>query len=138
MMKRFKYPLFFAAALLGVFLAAAVFAGHPEIPRISVEELKQLVDAKAEVIILDAQLKEIYDRGHIRGAVSFPWKAEVTDADVPMFAKDKLIVTYCDCGPGESDSADLAFQLQGLGFTNVKVLADPAVRGWKKAGYPME
>jgi len=137
-MKNFKCLLSVVAALLCLFTAAAALAGHPEIPRISIEELKQLVDAKAAVVILDAQLKEIYDRGHIRGAVSFPWKAEVTDAEAAPFPKDKLIVTYCDCGPGESDSADLAFQLQGLGFTNVKVLADPAVRGWKKAGYPME
>lgn len=125
------------AGLLCFFMATAAIAGHPEIPRISIDELKQLIDTKGDVIILDAQLKEIYDKDHIRGALSFPWKQEVTDADVAKFPKDKLIVTYCDCGPGEADSSDLANQLINLGFEKVKVLKDPAIRGWKKAGYPM-
>jgi rhodanese-related sulfurtransferase len=126
------------AGLLCLLIVSVSFAGHPEIPRISLDELKNLINAKSEVIILDVQLKDIYDKGHIKGALSLPWKAEVTDADVDKFAKDKLIVTYCDCGPGEADSSDLANQLIGLGFANVKVLGDPAIRGWKKAGYPVE
>ncbi|MDD5168098.1 MAG: rhodanese-like domain-containing protein [Syntrophales bacterium] len=127
------------AGILCLFMIASVsVAGHPEISRISIDELKKLMDAKADVIILDVQLKEQYDKGHIRGALSLPWKAEVTDTDVEGLAKDKLIVTYCDCGPGEADSSDLANQLLGLGFANVKVLADPAIRGWKKAAYPMQ
>ena len=39
---------------------------------------------------------------------------------------------------GEADGSDLATQLIGLGFANVKVLRDPAIGGWKKAGYPLE
>ena len=111
---------------------------HPEIPRISIDQLKSLIDAKAEVIILDAQLKDIYDKGHIRGALSFPWKSDVSDADVEKFDKDKLMVIYCDCGPGAADSSDLSAQFIELGFTNVKILQNPSIRGWKKAGYPME
>jgi rhodanese-related sulfurtransferase len=133
-----KKMLSIGIGLLCMFIVTVAFAGHPEIPRISIDELKQLIDTKGDSIILDAQLKGIYEKGHIKGALSLPWKPEVTDADVEKLAKDKLIVTYCDCGPGESDSSDLANQLINLGFTNVKVLKDPAIRGWKKAGYPME
>jgi rhodanese-related sulfurtransferase len=111
---------------------------HPEIPRISIDELKKLIDAKAEVIILDAQLKGIYDKGHIKGALSFPWKSDVSDTDVEKYDKDKLIVIYCDCGPGAADSSDLSAQFIELGFTNVKILQNPSIRGWKQAGYPME
>jgi rhodanese-related sulfurtransferase len=32
----------------------------------------------------------------------------------------------------------MAAQLVELGFPNVKVLQDPSIRGWKRAGYPME
>lgn len=135
---KLKRMLRVVVGLLCLFLATAAFAGHPEIPRIAIDDLKQMIDTKAEVIILDAQLKEIYDGGHIKGAISLPWKPEVTDADVAKVPKGKLIVTYCDCGPGESDSSDLASQLINLGFENVKVLQDPAIRGWKKAGYPIE
>ena len=52
--------------------------------------------------------------------------------------RDKLIVTYCNCGPGDADSANVAEQFLELGFSNVKVLADPSIRGWKQAGYPLE
>jgi len=124
--------------LSGLVFVSLVNAAHPEIPRITLEELKGLIEQKADVVIIDAQLKEIYDRGHIKGARSLPWKAEITEADVKDIPKDKLIVTYCDCGPGESDSADVAAQLINLGYSNVKVLADPSIRGWKKAGYPMD
>jgi rhodanese-related sulfurtransferase len=130
--------LWLVALMSSWFFVSIVFAAHPEIPRISLEELKGMIEQKADVVIIDAQLKEIYDRGHIKGARSLPWKAEITEADVKEIPKDKLIVTYCDCGPGESDSADVAAQLINLGYSNVKVLADPSIRGWKKAGYPMD
>ena len=137
-MKTFKRVFSVVVGLVCLFIVSVSFAGHPEITRISIDEMKKLIDAKSDVIILDVQLRDMYDKGHIKGALSFPWKAEVTDADVEKLAKDKLIVTYCDCGPGEADSSDLANQLIGLGFANVKVLGDPAIRGWKKAGYPVE
>lgn len=138
MMNALKKVLSIVACLLCLLIVSVSFAGHPEIPRITVDELKKLIDAKSDVIVLDVQLKDIYDKGHIKGAMSFPWKAEINDGDVEKLTKDKLIVTYCDCGPGEADSSDLANQLIGLGFANVKVLKDPAIRGWKKAGYPVE
>jgi len=118
--------------------AGVAYAGHDEIARIPIDDLKKMMDQKADIVILDAQLKEIYDSGHIKGALSLPWKQELTTEDTTKLPRTKLIVVYCDCGPGETDSSDVAFQLIGLGFDNVKILADPSVRGWKKAGYPME
>ena len=90
------------------------------------------------MLILDTQPKAVFDKGHIKGAVSFPYKKRITPQDTAGLPHDRLIVAYCDCGPGEADSATMAAQLVELGFANVKVLADPSVRGWKKAGYPME
>lgn len=96
-----------------------------------------MMDDGADVVILDTQPRSTYDRGHIMGALSLPWVPELKDTDVQWLSKQKLIITYCDCGPGENDSADLASQLIDLGFANVKVLADPSIRGWKKVGYPI-
>ena len=138
MMNTLKKVFPIVTCLLCLLIVSVSFAGHPEIPRITIDELKKLIDTKSNVIILDVQLKDIYDKGHIKGAVSLPWKAELNDGDVASLPKDQLIVTYCDCGPGEADSSDLANQLIMLGFANVKVLKDPAIRGWKKAGYPVE
>lgn len=130
--------LLISVGLLWAFVAPTAYAMHDEIPRMSIEELKNLIDQKADIVILDAQLKNIYDKGHINGARSLPWKEDLSQEDVRSLPKDKLIVVYCECGPGEADSSDVAAQLLELGFANVKVLADPAFRGWKKAGYPVE
>jgi rhodanese-related sulfurtransferase len=129
--------LVMVALLLGV-PCNRVYAAHDDVPRVKIEELKKMMDSGAEVVILDAQQKSTYDQGHITGALSLPWVAELNDTDVQWLSKKKLIITYCDCGPGENDSADLAAQLIGLGFMDVRVLADPSIRGWKKAGYPIE
>jgi len=109
-----------------------------EVSRISMEELKELMDSGADVVVVDCQPRSVYEQGHIPGAISLPWAMEITPADAQQLPQDKLIITYCDCGPGEADSADVALQLIRMGFKNVKVLADPSIRGWMEAGYPME
>jgi rhodanese-related sulfurtransferase len=121
------------------FLIVSVCAAmQAEIPRISIQELKKMIDQGSEVIIIDVQPKAIYDKGHIKGAVSIPWKSQIALEDVWSLPSDKPIVAYCACGPGESDSADIANQLIRMGYGDVKVLKDPSIQGWKEAGYPVE
>jgi rhodanese-related sulfurtransferase len=124
--------------LFFVLLAAGSTFAQIEIPRVTVQELKSMIDGGTGVVILDAQPKAVYEKGHIKGAISFPWKARITMQETAALPHNKPILTYCDCGPGESDSANLAAQLAELGFTNVKVLQDPSIRGWKQAGFPMD
>jgi rhodanese-related sulfurtransferase len=138
MRKKIILAVICTISLAFVIISGAAYAAHDEIPRITISDLKKMVDQNADVVILDVQLKNIYDKGHIKGARSFPWKAELSQDDVMSLPKGKLIVTYCECGPGEADSSDVAAQLAELGFTNIKVLADPSLRGWKKEGYPVE
>jgi rhodanese-related sulfurtransferase len=58
--------------------------------------------------------------------------------DVEVLSPNIPVVTYCDCGPGEADGADVARQLIAMGFKDVKTLADPSITGWTDAGYPTE
>lgn len=110
-----------------------------EVPRISLEELKGLMDSGADIAIVDCQPRNVYGQGHIKGAISLPWAPEIyIDEEEWMIPWDTLIITYCDCGPGEADSADVAAQLIRMGFEDVKVLADPSIRGWMEAGYSTE
>lgn len=109
-----------------------------EIPRINIKELKNMMDQEAEVIIIDVQPKAVYDKGHIKGAVSIPWKSQLLLEDVWSIPGGIPIVIYCACGPGESDSADIAKQLNKMGYSDVMVLEHPAIEGWKDAGYPIE
>ena len=135
-----KYSkLFIPAGVLCLALIASVCAAaQADIPRISVDELKDMMDRGTPLIIIDAQPAVIYAEGHIKGAISLPASARIKLEDVWDFPYDRMIVTYCDCGPGETDSADAAAQLIKFGYDNVKVLADPAIKGWKDAKYPLE
>ncbi len=133
-------PKFVLALALGTLLLTMVgrAAAQIEVPRITIHELKGMIDQGVSVLILDTRPRAIFEKGHIMGAISFPWKARITLQDVSDLPHDKLIVTYCNCGSGDADSANVAEHLVELGFSNVKVLADPSIRGWKQAGYPLE
>lgn len=109
-----------------------------QMPRISVEELKALMDSGERIAVVDVRPKESFDLGHIAGAISFPWKSQLTMGDVELLPMSLPMVTYCDCGEGEADSADVAFQLLSFGVQDVKVLAHPAIEGWIEAGYPSQ
>lgn len=133
------------AATLGILMcigaAAAVgaaYAVQDSIERISIQELKKLMDEGTAVTIIDVQPADVYAEGHIKGAISIPWKSQIALEDVFSLPQDQLIVVYCDCGPGEADSADAAKQLFQMGYEKVKVLGDPSIKGWRRAGYPME
>ena len=119
-------------------MGAVCHALQEDIPRISIQELKAMMDKGIAVTIIDVQPKSIYAEGHIKGAVSLPYKSQLELEDVWSLPEDQLIVTYCDCGPGEADSTHMASQLIKFGYDNVKVLKDPSIRGWKESGYPME
>jgi rhodanese-related sulfurtransferase len=125
--------------LMVLFVVVSVCVSvQADVPRISIQELKEMMDKGIEVTIIDTQPRAIYAMGHIKGAISLPWKSQIALEDVWSLANDVPVVTYCDCGPGEADSADVASQLIRMGFDNVKALKDPSIRGWKEAGYPME
>lgn len=124
--------------LFSLFFAATCFSEGDEIPRLAIEDLKKMVDDKVEVTIIDVQPLNIYEKGHIKGAISIPWKSQLALEDVWVIPSGIPIVTYCACGPGEADSNDFAKQLMKMGYNDVKVLKHPAIQGWIEAGYPVE
>ena len=132
----------FATALLITvifsLLAFPLYGAEEEIPRITIEELKKMMDDGEELTVIDTQPLNIYEKGHIKGALSIPWKSQLRLEDVWTIPSGIPIITYCACGAGESDSADFAKQLMKMGYNDVKVLKHPAIEGWIKAGYPVE
>jgi rhodanese-related sulfurtransferase len=128
-------------AVLTLLMTIAMFdaatAQENKVPRITVDELKALMDKEEKVVVLDTQPKEVYAMEHIKGAISFPWEMEIPSSRAMSLPKGRLIVTYCDCGPGETDSNNVAVQLKKMGIEKVMVLADPSFQGWKDKGYPL-
>ena len=66
----------------------------PEVPRISIEEVKAKLDAGSNMVIIDTRPKTSYDLSHIAGAISIPF----TDMAEPYsdLASYDEIITYCD------------------------------------------
>lgn len=73
---------------------------HPEVPRITAEELKKLMDEKSEYVLLDVRDSYSYDSGHIEGAqnISFDADEDPTTRGMMLMAlpMDTLIILYCD------------------------------------------
>jgi 3-mercaptopyruvate sulfurtransferase SseA len=72
----------------------------PEVPRITAEELKQLMDKKGEYVIVDTRSSSGFNYGHIVGAINIyndpqgdPFSREMMMRALP---RNKLIILYCD------------------------------------------
>ena len=90
------------------------------------EELRKHIDRKSsDIVIVDTAATLIWEEEHIPGAVSFPYRPNIT-APIPL-PREKTLVIYCACKDHE-DSADMAKQLSLLGYQKVKVLKG----GWFK------
>lgn len=130
--------LFIVLFLFSVSPVITCYGENDEIPRLTIEELKKMIDEKVEVTIIDVQPINIYEKGHIKDAISIPWKSQLALEDVWVIPSGIPIVTYCACGPGEADSNDFAKQLMKMGYNDVKVLKHPAIQGWIEAGYAVD
>lgn len=84
------------------------------------QELKKHIDEHSQdIVIVDTGDPEVWDEGHIPGAVNFPYAKDIS-APVPL-PRDKTLVIYCACNHDE-DSTDVARQLTLLSYRHVKVL----------------
>lgn len=106
-----------------------------DIQRVTPEELKKLIEGKADLVVVDTQPKGAYDIGHVPGSVNFPWATEVkSGGDLP---KDKLLVLYCACAH-EEDAGDVAMQLiTKHGYKNIMLLEGGWLK-WVELNFPQE
>jgi rhodanese-related sulfurtransferase len=117
-------------------IAGAAPAWAEEVQQISPDEVKKMIESKkTDFLIVDVQPKGVYDLGHIKGAVNFPWEEDLKSPG--KLPKNKLLILYCDCAH-EEDSTSTATQLkQKWGYTKVKALQG-GWSGWVKLGYPTQ
>jgi rhodanese-related sulfurtransferase len=107
-----------------------------KIPRISIEDLKKLIDEEHKPLILDvrSEISRSIDLDRILGA-----KGVLLDslrANPIDFPRDREIITYCTC-PNEASAALAAQALINRGFQKVYPLKG-GLDAWRKAGYPVE
>lgn len=65
---------------------------HDDVPRITAQELKRLLDA-GQAVAFDARGKRSFDQKHIAGAISLPQNQVAARLD--ELPADKLAVFYC-------------------------------------------
>jgi hypothetical protein len=71
---------------------------YPEVPRITAEELKNLMDQGKSLILVDTRPSGSYADGHIKGAINIPDSMGPTliEDELMSLPFDTLIVFYCD------------------------------------------
>ncbi len=94
-------------------------------------QLKQYLDQKQDMLLIDVLPKEMFIKQHIPGAVNIPVKNNdnfVKDVEARAESEDQLIVVYCaniNCDASEK----AAQQLESAGFTNVQRFEE-GTAGW--------
>jgi membrane protein DedA with SNARE-associated domain/rhodanese-related sulfurtransferase len=127
-------------AALGCYLLARwgrrrAFIRRLRMARITVSELRRLIDEGPRPLILDVRSKDARAQdGIIPGAVS----AHPTEIDpaVMAYAREREIVVYCAC-PNEATAATAAMHLKRAGFKQIRPLLG-GITAWIAAGYPVE
>lgn len=125
--------------LLGVLTLAALLWPHvtlaQEFRYMEPDELLRQIEAKADIVLLDAQPAKKYAEAHIKGAINVAGMAQIEDLDLPH---SRPLVIYCDCA-GEEASRFLATRLIKNGYKQENIFI---LRGgwykWLELGYPVE
>jgi len=111
-------------------MAAADFAV------ISTEQLKQFVDQKEKMTLIDARSPAEYREAHISGAINIPEKEfEQAKQQLPA-EKDALLVFYCNgvkCGK----SKKVAKLAQPLGYSNILIYSE-GIPVWEERNFQVE
>lgn len=117
-----------------------VQVAHPEVPRIPAKELRDLLEKKADIVLVDTNPPDSYELWHIPGAINIPYASmegmAERDALLAQLPKNKLIVFYCLCEEG-GDSSEMALLLRRMDYRRdrVKVLEGGFIQ-WDAKGYP--
>ncbi|NMC60826.1 MAG: hypothetical protein GYA51_15790 [Candidatus Methanofastidiosa archaeon] len=90
---------------------------------ITASQVKQIIDSKEDIFLIDVRSESLYAESHITGAVNIPLeKLSMMTAQIP---RDKKIVLYCGNGIKAADGAQF---LADLNFKNVYAMSE---------GYPV-
>ena len=135
-----KVGVLAVAAALALFVVAKwsqrrLFIRQLRMDRITVAELRQMIDEGQNLVIVDVRPKDVREQdGIIPGAVS----AHPSDIDpiVRDFPRDSEIVVYCAC-PNEESAATAAKHLKRAGFKRIRPLLG-GIDAWVEAGEPVE
>ena len=135
---------YFVAAFLMLFCSSLVHAvdktpdqvvkeAKSAIKEVSVDTVKQMIDNKEDIILLDVRDSEEYETGHIPGAINISRGSLDFKVHLIIPDKNKKIIVYC----GLDLRSPLATKsLNDLGYSHAINMIG-GLRAWKEAGYPV-
>jgi len=145
-----------SVGLVVMLVIAVISLRAAAVQQIKPEELKKLIENNdPSILVVDNQPRGVYDLGHIKGAINFPWAMDLkSPGDLP---RDKMLILYCDCVHAEGsidvsdklstesdscsandDATDVANQLEvKFGYKNIRILEGGWSR-WQQLSYPVE
>ena len=86
-----------------------------------------------DIVVVDARAREMYAKGHIPGAISFPHR-EMTAESTQHLDRSKTYVVYCD-GIGCNGSTKGAYKLAAAGLQVKELLG--GLDYWIRDGHPV-
>lgn len=106
---------------------------NPEVPFVSAKDLKNMLDDKEDIFILDLRDKKDRQSGYIKGSTSIPMvDLDKRYQEIPKMGKMILLDVY-----GKQTYIAARF-LASKGYKNMKRLDGGFVGGWIKGGFSVE
>jgi len=103
------------------------------INEVSAAEVKEMIDNKEDIILLDVRDKEEYEPEHIPGAINISRGTLELKSNLIIPDKTKKIVVYC----GIDRRSPLATKtLNDFGYKKAINMVG-GLKAWKEAGYPL-
>lgn len=127
----------FAIYLAVRYLRRRAFLREVGMSRISVGELRELIEAGAQPVVIDVRsdVGRSLDARRIPGALGIEL-AGLKRPVIETLPRDRDIVLYCNC-PNEASAATAARLLASHGFTRVRPLAG-GLEAWIEAGHSID
>jgi rhodanese-related sulfurtransferase len=104
------------------------------VPRITIDELKALMEKNA-VLVVDVRRPDEFAEGHIPGAVNMDYTL-VSSQGARFKGEARTIVAYCACA-NEMTAARAAVDLAALGITGARALKG-GWDEWRQRGEKIE
>lgn len=131
----------FALTLIGAPTATFAHEGagadhHHAYQEIHADKIKEMLDAKENVIILDARTKEYDDGNRLPGALFLPYNSTDDAIKAAIPSTDSLVIVYCTSLKCPA-SKFLAERLSSMGYTNIFKYPE-GINDWIQKGYPVD
>jgi rhodanese-related sulfurtransferase len=92
-----------------------------------------ITNNRKDFVLLDVRGEELYNKGHIEGAISLP-HARINENSLTAYPLDTLFVVYC-AGPHCNATEKAAIRLAKLGRSVKKMIG--GVTGWLDEGFSL-